>query len=120
VNRTRRILSIGHAYCVAGNRRLLHEMARASQGRWEVVAVAPAFFHGDLRPVRLERDATEPIRVLELPLWGSRFVHLMAYGPAVAGVLRQGWDVVHCWEEPYGLAGAQVAWTTPSHSRLVY
>jgi glycosyltransferase involved in cell wall biosynthesis len=105
---------------VAGNRRLLHELARESSGRCEVVAAAPAFFHGDLRPVTLERDAGEPIRVLGLPLWGSRFVHFMAYGPALGGLLRQGWDLVHCWEEPYVLAGAQVAWGTPARSRLVY
>jgi phosphatidyl-myo-inositol dimannoside synthase len=120
VGRTRRILSVGHAYVVAGNRRLLHEVARASSGRCEVVAVAPEFFHGDLRPVTLEREAAEPIRVLGLPLRGSRFVHLMAYGGALGGVLRQGWDLVHCFEEPYVLAGAQVAWATPSRSRLVY
>jgi glycosyltransferase involved in cell wall biosynthesis len=120
VGRTRRILSVGHAYGVAGNRRLLHELARESCGRCEVVAVAPEFFHGDLRPVTLERDAAEPIRVLGVPLRGSRVVHLMAYGGALGRVLRQGWDLVHCFEEPYVLAGAQVAWATPSRSRLVY
>ena len=120
VARRRRILSVGHAYCVAGNRRLLHELARAAGGRAEVVAVAPVFFRGDLRRVRLERDPAEPIPVLGLPLWGSSFVHLMAYGRGLGRVLRERWDLVHCFEEPYVLAGAQLAWSTPASSRLVY
>ena len=50
----RRLLTIAHSYCVALNRRLAHEMARAGGEQWEVTAVAPRFFHGDLRPIPLE------------------------------------------------------------------
>ena len=41
----RRLLTIGHSYCVALNRRLPHEIARS--GDWDVTAVGPARFHGD-------------------------------------------------------------------------
>jgi glycosyltransferase involved in cell wall biosynthesis len=47
-------------------------------------------------------------------------VHFFVYGPALRALLRQGWDVVHCWEEPYVLAGGQVARWTPPETALVY
>jgi glycosyltransferase involved in cell wall biosynthesis len=34
-------------------------------------------------------------------------------------VLDASWDLVHCWEEPYILAGAQIARRTPRNARLV-
>ena len=58
----RRLLTIGHSYCVAVNRRLAHEMAREGGEDWEVTAVAPEFFHGDLRPIRTERMDSIPAR----------------------------------------------------------
>ena len=53
--RPRRLLSIGHSYVVAGNRRLAHAVQRAAGRRWEVHVAAPDYFHGtrDLRPVAL-------------------------------------------------------------------
>jgi glycosyltransferase involved in cell wall biosynthesis len=44
----------------------------------------------------------------------------MRYGRRLRGLLREGWDVVHCWEEPFVLAGAQVAAWAPRNARLVY
>src|SRR5262249_7694742 len=35
-------------------------------------------------------------------------------------LLRGPWDVIHAWEEPYILAGAEVAWFAPPSSRLVF
>ena len=37
----KRLLTIGHSYVVATNRRLAHEMAIAGAGEWEVTCVAP-------------------------------------------------------------------------------
>ena len=59
MKRRRRIFSIAHSYCVALNRRLAHEMARAGGPDWEITAVAPAFFHGDLRSIELERSTMD-------------------------------------------------------------
>ena len=28
--------------------------------------------------------------------------------------MRERWDVVHCWEEPYVIAGGQVALLSPA------
>ena len=111
--RTRRLLSLGHSYAVGMNRRLVHEMARVGGGSWEVVAAAPKYFHGnDLRPVHLEPAAEEPCRVVALNAYLTRRIHVFVYGRQLRSVLSEGWDVVHCWEEPYIFAGGEVAWWT--------
>lgn len=106
----RRLLSVGHSYVVALNRRLADEMSRAGTGRWEVTTVAPRFMHGDLRPIALEPLPGEADRLEPIGVYGSRRPHLMAYGRRLRGLLRGGWDLVHCWEEPYVLSGFQVGW----------
>ena len=116
----RRILTVAHSYCVALNRRLAHEMARAGGGRWEVVAAAPEFFQGDLRPVKLEAFEGEASRLEGVPVYLSERIHVMLYGRRLRELLRGGWDVVHCWEEPYIFAGAQVARWSPRGAALVY
>ena len=50
----KRLLTIGHSYVVAANRRLAHEMAVQGRGEWEVTAIAPARYRGDLRPIDVE------------------------------------------------------------------
>ena len=119
--RTRRLLSLAHSYAVGMNRRLAHEMARAGGAAWDVVAAAPRYFDGkDLRPVRLELKPDEPCRTVPLNAYFTRRVHMFLYGRQLRGLLREGWDVVHCWEEPYILAGGEVAWWTPRSAALVY
>jgi glycosyltransferase involved in cell wall biosynthesis len=122
MNRPNTLLSVAHSYVVASNRRLAHEMARLGQGRWQVTAVAPAFFHGgrDLRPAYLEALPDEGCRLVPVPAYLTRWVHLFAYGRGLRSLLRQGWDLVHCWEEPYILAGGQIAFWTPPGTPLVY
>jgi glycosyltransferase involved in cell wall biosynthesis len=128
---TRRLLTVAHSYVVALNRRLAEEMARAGTAAgWEVVAAAPEFVRGDLRPIRLEPGpgygtdgngrGPSPLRVEPVPFRLSRFPHLAAYGRRLARLMARGWDVVHCWEEPYIVAGAQAAAWAPARSRLVY
>jgi phosphatidyl-myo-inositol dimannoside synthase len=121
VTRTRKLLSLGHSYAVTMNRRLAHELARVDR-RWEVTAAAPRYFHGarDLRPVRLEVQANEPCRLVAVDAYATQRVHLFVYGPSLRPLLAEGWDVVHCWEEPYILAGAQLAYWTPEGARLVF
>jgi glycosyltransferase involved in cell wall biosynthesis len=116
----RRILSISHSYVVGLNRRLAHEMSR--QKGWEVVAVAPSFFHGgkDLRPVRFAMEENEPCPVRVVPARMTRFVHGFWYSRALRDLLDQPVDIVHQWEEPYVVAGAQICrWAHPE-SRLVF
>lgn len=119
----RRLLSIGHSYVVGANRRLAHAMQRAGRDRWEVHVAAPSYFHGsnDLRPVTFTPWPDEPCPVTALPAHLTRFVHLFTYGwGTVRNLLRQNWDVVHAWEEPYIVAGAQLVGSTPRATRYVF
>jgi glycosyltransferase involved in cell wall biosynthesis len=120
VQHPRRLLTIAHSYCVALNRRLAHEMARAGGERWEVTAVAPRFFHGDLRPIPLEPQPGELCRVAAINVHLSRVPQLFFYGMGLRAVMRERWDFVHCWQEPYVIAGGQVAWWSPPRIPLVF
>lgn len=116
----RKLLSIGHSYVVALNRRLVNEIARMGQGEWEVTVVAPSFLHGDLRSMHVESDANEIVRLEAVPTYLSQRIHVMSYGCQLKQILASGWDLVHCWEEPYILVGGQIAWWTPPATPLVY
>jgi glycosyltransferase involved in cell wall biosynthesis len=114
-----RLLTIGHSYVVALNRRLAHEMAIAGAGTWEVTAAAPAALSGDLRRITLERFEGEACRVVPCAMGAQRSPHFRVYR-GIAGLLREGWDVIHCWEEPYVAAGWQVARGAPPGTRVVF
>lgn len=118
--RPRRLLTVAHSYCVALNRRLADEMAKAGRDRWEVTAVAPTFMHGDLRPIPLELREDENSLLEAVPAYLTKYLHVMFYGRRLRKLLRQPWDLVHCWEEPFNLAGAQVAWWTPKRIPFVF
>jgi phosphatidyl-myo-inositol dimannoside synthase len=114
----RRLLSISHSYVVGLNRRLPDAMARA--GGWDVTVVAPRSLHGDFGRIAFEADRDDAAATELVPVWVDRFRHGMLYGRRLRTVLRAGWDLVHCWEEPYVLAGGQVSWLTPAGVPLVY
>src|SRR5688572_6188034 len=115
-----RLLSVGHAYVVRQNRRLAHELALQGGTRWEVTCAAPAFFHGDLRPIPLEPwDVTE-CDLVSVPAYLTSRIHVFVYSPRLRWLLREAWDVVHAWEEPYVFAGFQLACWTNRQTRLVY
>lgn len=117
----KRLLTIGHSYVVAANRRLAHEMALAGAGEWEVTAVAPERYPGDLRDVVLEPIPGEACRVVPVPVRFARRPQLMRYGRGLRKILREErWDVVHCWQEPFVLSAAQVARAAPGDAALVY
>ncbi|HRK29975.1 MAG TPA: glycosyltransferase, partial [Tepidisphaeraceae bacterium] len=119
---TPKLLTIAHSYVVNVNRRLAHEMARQGEGRWEVTAVAPVYFHGgnDIRPVTFEPMPDEPCRVEAVPARFTRKVHLFTYSRRLKRLMCEGWDFVHCWEEPYILAGGQIAWWTPKQTPMAF
>ena len=115
----KRLLTIGHSYVIALNRRLADEMARQGGDRWEVTAAAPSTFAADLGRVSLERRDGEACRVVGLPVRADRFPHLMHYG-ALRPLLAEPWDVIHCWEEPYVASGGQIARLAPKGARFVF
>lgn len=116
--RRRRLLTIGHSYCVGMNRRLAHEIART--GEWDVTVAGPARFRGDFAVHAMTREADEPCALVPLPTYAARTVHTMLYGLPLRTLLQQPWDLVHCWEEPYVAAAAQVAAWTPVKVPLVF
>ena len=120
LSRPRRLLSIGHSYVVSLNRKLPEEIARASNGAWEVTAVAPSFVQSGLGPIDIERQNVEQLSLKILPLHLTGFPQLLFYGRQLRDLLRERWDVVHCWEEPYVLVGGQVAWFTPRTTPLAF
>jgi glycosyltransferase involved in cell wall biosynthesis len=120
MKRARRLVSISHSYVVTLNRRLANEMARVGAGRWEVTAVAPRFFHGDLSPIKLQRELHEASQVEGVRALFSRSAHMFVYGPELREKLARGVDLVHSWEEPYVFAGAEVALLTPRRVPLVF
>ncbi|MCP3103081.1 glycosyltransferase family 4 protein [Myxococcus sp. K15C18031901] len=120
MKRTRRLISVSHSYVVALNRRLANEMARVGRDAWEVTAVAPRAFHGDLSPLVLQREPDEAARVEDIRAFFSRSLHLFLFGPELRAHLARGVDLVHSWEEPYVLAGMEVALLTPRRVPLVF
>ncbi|GAC1473633.1 MAG: glycosyltransferase family 4 protein [Isosphaeraceae bacterium] len=116
------MITIGHSYCVALNRRLAHELARVGGAEWEVTTAAPSFLQGDLRPVPLEPDppGSGPWRLEPVPMHLAKRVHVMLYGRRLRTLLREPWDVVHAWEEPYILAGGQIAWWAPRNAAYLF
>ncbi len=115
----RRLLTIGHSYCVRRNRELAEALAREGHGAWAVTVAAPKRFPGDLAPIVTVHDPDERCDLRRLPVRFASRVHVMTYG-GLRGLLAEPWDVVHCWEEPYILSAAQVAWATRSGVALVY
>jgi glycosyltransferase involved in cell wall biosynthesis len=114
----KRLLSIGHSYVVDVNRRLAD--ALASAGDWEVTAAAPVRYRGDFGWHDLAPRADERCTVAPLRAHATRAVHLMVYGWRLRALLRERWDLVHCWEEPYVAAAAQVASWLPGSVPLVF
>lgn len=112
-----RVLTIGHSYCVALNRALVREVARDPE--FDITVASPRFFHGDLRPIEMEPEPPgSQLRMVPLETKRSRFIHIFSYdATALRALIEQGnFDVVHAWEEPYILAGYQIA-RALKHSR---
>ncbi|QDT15492.1 glycosyltransferase family 4 protein [Alienimonas californiensis] len=109
-NRPLRVLTAGHSYVTAANRAIAREVAR--DPAFEVTVAAPAVYHGDFRREVCEPEqAGSPLRIEPIPARWTRRVHVFRYN---ARVLRRltaggGFDAVHAWEEPYILAGYQIA-----------
>ncbi|HZR23152.1 MAG TPA: glycosyltransferase family 4 protein [Vicinamibacterales bacterium] len=114
----KRLLTIGHSYCVELNRRLPQEMART--GDWDVTAVAPARFRGDFGWHTTTATPDEPCHVVAIPTHFAGRVHTMLYGGALTSLLKERWDAVHCWEEPYVASAAQIALRVRSDTPLVF
>lgn len=115
-----RLLTLGHSYVVALNRRLPHEIARVGGGRWEVTAVAPRFVRSELRDISLEVGADECCQLEPVDLYATRHLHVMTFELRLREILRRGWDMVHIFQDPYIVAGWQPAYWTPKDIPFVF
>jgi glycosyltransferase involved in cell wall biosynthesis len=117
-----RILMVGHSYVVALNRRLCREVARAGGDHLAVTVAAPSAYPGDLRPIVLEPLAGEPYALEPVPvrMASLKVPHVFQYGRRLGRLLADSWDVVHAWEEPFIVAGWQIARGTRPGVTLVF
>jgi glycosyltransferase involved in cell wall biosynthesis len=116
-----RVLSISHSYVVALNRRLVHEMGRIGGPSWEMVAVGPSFFRAEQGSLAAEATSKDDSFVFEpVPAALTGGAHLLLYGWRLRELLRVPRDLVHAWEEPFVLPGAQIATWTPRRTPLVF
>jgi len=97
-------------------------MSTAGRGKWEVTCAAPKFFRGtnDLAPVELVRTPDDDVPLVALDAYLTSEVHIFSWGARLRALLRQDWDIVHAWEEPYILAGWEIARLTSNSSKLVF
>ena len=105
-----RLLAVGHSYVLAVNRATLREVA--SDASFDITVAAPSFFHGDLRPVHCEPEPPgSPLKLVSLPARWTKRIHVFQYAdkPLRDLILRQPFDGIHAWEEPYIFAGYQIA-----------
>ncbi len=116
----KRLLTIGHSYIVEQNRRLAHEIARAGRGKWEVTVAAPRSIAGEPHVTSLSVSDDEPCTVTPLSLRFGGHPHARFYSGGLRALLRQRWDLVHVWQEPYVLAAAQIASLAHRDDRLVF
>ncbi len=113
MSRPRRLLTVGHSYAVALNRRLADEMHRTpampGEPPWEVTVAAPLSVRGDLRPIALEAPLAGAAPTDGVSVYGLRSPHTLSYGRATRSLVRgTAWDFVHLWQEPYTWAGYQL------------
>ncbi|PIP91666.1 MAG: glycosyl transferase family 1 [Bdellovibrionales bacterium CG12_big_fil_rev_8_21_14_0_65_38_15] len=103
-----KVLTIGHSYVVASNRGIAE--AIHFDPSIEMTIAAPLFMNGSLRPLALEKSSsTDGPNVVGLPAYFTRYNHFFFYRN-LASIIKPGaFDLIHIWEEPYVLAGFQIA-----------
>lgn len=116
----KRLLTIGHSYCVGLNRRLAWALAETAGPEWEVHVAAPDRFPGDLSWIETQAEAGEPFKLHKLGVRFGKRIHFMHYGSGAKELFKQPWDLVHAWEEPYILVGSQLARLTQPGTPLVF
>jgi len=115
-----RLLTVGDSYVVSLNRRLPHHIGRVSQGRWEVTAVAPRFVRSEMRDISLEAGTNESFRLEPVNMYATNRRHVMVFGLQLREIIRQGWDMVHIFLDPFIFSGWQMAYWTPKSNPLVF
>jgi phosphatidyl-myo-inositol dimannoside synthase len=116
----RNLLFIGHSYCVGLNRRIPHWTAKLSSSRWDVTVAAPTCFPGDLSRIVTAREAAELPALQTLPVHLASRIHFFFYGRGLRALLNRPWDLIYLWEEPFIVAGGEIAALAPRGIPLIY
>jgi phosphatidyl-myo-inositol dimannoside synthase len=117
-----RLLTLGHSYVIGANRALAHSLQQVGGSKWHVEVVAPNYFaaRGDLRSSNLEITPEDTIPVHSMQAFNTARVHMFWYGLKLRQLLKQNWDIVYAWQEPFILAGAQIGFWTPKHTQFYF
>ncbi len=105
------------------NRSLPNQLEMQSEGAWEVTVVAPDQFIGknDIRPAVYERDAADVADICVVPAKLTNSFQFFFYQKNLRRFIKEGqFDLVHAWEEPYVLAGWQIARAARDLAPVVY
>ena len=114
-----RIVTVGHSYAVPLNRAVMDRVARHPDV--DLTVVAPKAYHGDFGLLTLEPDPDAPYRLVPATVALSKRVHVFHYRGLRRQLKAGAFDILHAWEEPYILAGYQLARLARSlHARFVF
>jgi glycosyltransferase involved in cell wall biosynthesis len=118
----KRLLTIGHSYVVALNRRISHEIAAVGKDAWDVTCVTPKYFHGlnDIRPQQFKMENDETLKVISVPAYFTNSAHCFFYDWRIKDIFNEGWDLIYCWEEPYVVAGFQLGCMASRGTPIIY
>ena len=83
-------------------------------------AAVAEFCQRGIADIALEVGGQEASRLEAINLHASSHLHVMAFGSRLRELLRQPWDMVHIYQEPYILAGWQSAYWTPKQTPFVF
>lgn len=102
-----KVLSIGHSYVVASNRRFMEKIGE--QDEFEVTIVAPKFMRAALNDTYAEKNTSPKTSLILLNAFFTKWIHIFFY-MGLGRIIKKGsYDIIHLWEEPYILSGYQIA-----------
>lgn len=104
-----RVLTIGHSYVVGLNQAVAAQTAK--DPNIDLTLAAPTYDYGDLRRLRLGRTEHPDYKIVPLNARLTRWKHIFWYErKRLSELIANGnFDIVHNWEEPYTVAGYQIA-----------
>ena len=104
------LLTVGHSYVLAGNRSVMRKVAE--DDNFNVTVCAPRSFKGDFGDVECEPEPSgSRLKVVPVSTYWTEHIHIFRYSAKelLALMKKYRFDAIHAWEEPYILAGYQIA-----------
>jgi glycosyltransferase involved in cell wall biosynthesis len=85
-----------------------------------VTAVSPRAFSDQLRDARFEATPEDLCQIRPVDVHLSSQPHVFFWGRGIRSILREPWNIVHIWDEPYCFGGIQPALLTPRETPFVF